>query len=126
MKKKFLFIFFGTLSGLAFSQQNWCGFDAHNQKLNAENPGRELSVHEQILRITHGQNPGQDRTDPIIIPVVVHVIHKGDDSNISYEQIQSGINMLNEDFNRLNADTLNTRNTSSAPFEPIAANVEIQ
>ncbi|MBI3136129.1 MAG: T9SS type A sorting domain-containing protein [Bacteroidetes bacterium] len=126
MKNLLLLLFLGSVSLPAFSQQNSCGFDAHNTRLNLENLGRELSIHEQVLRITHGLNPGQDRTDPIIIPVVVHVIHKGDESNISYEQILSGIDMLNEDYNRLNADTIDTRNSVNAHFEPLAANVGIQ
>lgn len=48
---------------------------------------------------------------PIItIPVVVHVIHNGEaigtGTNISNAQIQSQIDVLNEDFRRLNADIL--------------------
>lgn len=48
---------------------------------------------------------------PIItIPVVVHVIHNGEaigtGTNISDAQIQSQIDVLNEDFRRLNADIL--------------------
>lgn len=126
MKKTISLLSFGLLGLVAFSQtNNWCGFDAHNAKLNAENPGREQLIHEQISAITHRENPvGTDRTS-IIIPVVVHVIHDGGESNISYEQILSGIQMLNEDFNRTNADALDTRNTATAPFEPYAANVSI-
>lgn len=127
MKTSFVTLFAVGISLGALSQQNWCGFDSQNAKLNVGDPSRELSIHEQLLRITQGQyTPGTDRSDPIIIPVVVHVIHDGGSGNISYEQIQSGIDMLNEDYNRMNADAINTRNTSSAPFEPIAATVGIQ
>jgi len=126
MKKYVFVIFCAAFSGVVFGQQNWCGFDAQNQKLNAENPDRASSIHEQLVRITSGTPLMQDRSDPVIIPVVVHVIHKGDASNISYEQIVSGIEMLNEDFNRLNADTADTRNNPNAPFEPVAATIGIQ
>ncbi len=48
----------------------------------------------------------------IIIPVVVHVLHSGEPlgtgRNISDAQIQSQIDVLNEDFRRLNADRVNT------------------
>ncbi len=49
----------------------------------------------------------------IIIPVVVHVIHNvgeaiGVGRNISQAQIESQIDVLNEDFRRLNADRFNT------------------
>ena len=42
-----------------------------------------------------------------IFPVVVHVIHNGDQENISYEQIDNGILRINEDFNALNDDLSN-------------------
>lgn len=48
----------------------------------------------------------------ITIPVVVHVLHRGESigtgRNISLAQIQSQIDVLNEDFRRLNADRTNT------------------
>lgn len=48
----------------------------------------------------------------ITIPVVVHVLHRGEavgsGRNISLAQIQSQIDVLNEDFRRLNADRVNT------------------
>jgi len=54
---------------------------------------------------------------PIItIPVVVHVLHKGEPigtgTNISVAQIQSQIDVLNQDFRRLNSNVL----LSPAPF----------
>ena len=46
------------------------------------------------------------------VPVVVHVIHNGEDigsgTNISDAQIQSQINVLNKDYKRLNADAGST------------------
>jgi len=125
MKKNLLF---GTLlfsSSFIFSQQHWCGFDAHNAKLNQDNPGREILIHEKMSVISEQEIFGNNRT-VITIPVVVHVIHDGGESNISYEQIVSGIDMLNEDFQRLNADTIATRNTANAPWLPIASNVGIE
>jgi PKD repeat protein len=62
--------------------------------------------------------------NPIIIPVVVHVIHFGGPENISKAQILDQIRILNEDFRRLNADTVNT----PAAFQAVAgdANVEFR
>ncbi len=117
---------FSVIQAISQTATNRCDFDAHNTALNQESPGREESIAEQLSRIKNGQVANfSDRTDPIIIPVVVHVIHDGGVSDISFEQILSGIELLNEDFNRLNPDTLNTRNTSNAPFETIAANTGI-
>jgi len=113
-------------STVFYAQQNWCGTDAYLQKTLQENPEYAQQFIEHNIRITNGQIVPQDRTDPILIPVVVHVIHDGGVGNVSYEQIVSGIDQLNEDYNRQNADTINTRNTVDAPFWPISANVDIQ
>jgi hypothetical protein len=64
---------------------------------------------------------------PIItIPVVVHVIHKGEPigngTNISVQQIQSQIDVLNQDFRRLNSNIL----SSPAPFRGSSADPLIQ
>ena len=124
--KKVLLLFVLIMSSIAFSQDNWCGFD---QKMNNEfqnNPILENEMYDRFERIANGQIVAQDRTDPIIIPVVVHVLHDGDEGNISYAQIQDGIRTLNEDFNRLNADASNTRNTAQAPFLPVASTIGIR
>ena len=48
----------------------------------------------------------------ITIPVVVHVIHNGENlgvgKNLSAAQIQSQIDVVNEDFRRLNPNIINT------------------
>ena len=56
-----------------------------------------------------------------IIPVVFHVIHEGGTENISKAQIEDQVRVLNEDFTRTNADTVNTRDI----FLPFAANPNI-
>lgn len=62
----------------------------------------------------------------ITIPVVVHVIHKGEalgtGTNISVAQIQSQIDVLNQDFRRLNTDIF----FSPAPFKGSSADPLIQ
>lgn len=57
-----------------------------------------------------------------IIPVVVHVIHTNGAENISKAQILSQIDVLNQDFRRLNADT----NQTPAAFQSIAADANIE
>lgn len=60
------------------------------------------------------------------IPVVVHVIHRGEQvgsgSNISDDQILSQIQVLNEDFQRLNADRFDT----PAEFQGAAGSLDIE
>ena len=72
-------------------------------------------------------SPANGRTKEIItIPVVVHIVHNGESigvgRNIPDAQIQSQIDVLNEDFRRLNADASNTPSV----FQPVAADIEIQ
>lgn len=56
------------------------------------------------------------------IPVVFHVIYSNSTENITDAQIQSQVDILNEDFRRLNADTTNT----PTAFQSVAADCEIE
>ena len=62
----------------------------------------------------------------ITLPVIVHIVHNGESvgtgSNISAAQVQSQIDVLNEDFRRLNADTVNT----PGAFKPVAADIQVE
>ena len=68
----------------------------------------------------------EDLETVIKIPVVIHVIHNNEElgigSNISDAQIQSQIDVLNEDFRRRNADRVNT----PANFVGVAADTQIE
>jgi hypothetical protein len=60
------------------------------------------------------------------IPVVVHIIHKGEalgaGTNIPDEQVFSQISVLNKDYQRLNDDAVNT----PALFEPFASSMDVE
>lgn len=58
----------------------------------------------------------------IEIPVVVNVIYRTAAENISDAQIQSQIDVLNEDFHAINADVTNT----PAIFSDLVANIDVQ
>lgn len=64
--------------------------------------------------------------EPVKIPVVVHILHQGEDlgvgSNLSEQQVYSQIEVLNEDFQRLNADTILT----PSEFVPLAGSVDVE
>lgn len=66
------------------------------------------------------------QNEPRLIPVVVHVIHSGSPlgsgTNIPESQILEQIRILNEDFRRTNADTVNT----PLEFRPVAADANIE
>src|SRR5690606_1320210 len=61
-----------------------------------------------------------------LIPVVIHVIHNnspiGEGANIPYSQIEAQIEILNEDYRRLNSDAVNTPDE----FLGVAADANIE
>lgn len=56
------------------------------------------------------------------IPVVFHVVYNNDDQNLSEEILKNQIEVLNEDFRRLNENAVDTRDL----FLPLAADAEIE
>ena len=128
LKFKFLSLFL-ALAVVSFSQQtgNWCGTDQILQQLKTNNPGFETSMHKSMLKATvnSGAQFGSQKSI-ITVPVVVHIIHDNGIGNLSEEQIQSALDILNADYNRLNADTSSTRNTINAPFKPQAGIMNIE
>jgi PKD repeat protein len=64
----------------------------------------------------------RDLNDTVIIPIVFHVIHQGGVENISDAQILDQMRILNEDYNKLNADT----SVVLAPFRAIIANCHFE
>lgn len=108
--------------------QDRCGMIEMQQNLQNKRSVRESNKQfEQWLK--QRQVNATARTgaeDKLYIPVVVHVIHRGEavgvGTNISDGQIISQIKVLNNDFNRLNADASNT----PAEFQSVAGNMSIE
>ncbi|HEX5112002.1 MAG TPA: zinc-dependent metalloprotease [Saprospiraceae bacterium] len=67
------------------------------------------------------QSSRDHRSDPMEVNVVVHIIWRADDENLHDSIIQNQIEILNNDFNKLNADTSNLR----LLFQPVAGNANI-
>lgn len=106
-----------------------CGNDLVQQEAILANPdyARELEnyLREELPRLAESAN-ARNVTALISIPVVVHVIHGGEavgnGSNISVSRIVSQLEILNEDYRRLNDDASNTPSS----FASVAADVEIE
>ncbi|WP_051477688.1 M43 family zinc metalloprotease [Aquimarina pacifica] len=90
-----------------------CGFDEYvENKLTTNEDFRNnvAKVEELIQQYQSTILQGADglRGGRIVIPVVVHVLHNGEDvgvgTNISDAQIQSQIDVMNRDFRKLNVD----------------------
>jgi hypothetical protein len=83
------------------------------------------AMSESCARAWLAQHPhaGHERSSLVItVPVVVHVVYITPAQNISDQQIYSQIAVLNQDYRRLNADTINTPTV----FDSIAADIGIE
>ncbi len=106
-----------------FSQQNnFCDADVMRKQLLKDHPEillTEKASDEFALRFT--QEDGA-RSGPIIIPLVFHIIHQGGSENITDAQVRDQVRILNEDYNKRNADTAQV----IPQFQSIIANVGIE
>jgi Pregnancy-associated plasma protein-A len=111
---------------------------AANQNVTRRTCGT-MQVHERLLRTVPGYREARDasethawrsalllgmigRAGSTRIPLVVHVVYKTDEQNISEEQIKSQIEVLSADYRKKNADL------SSVPgvFQPVVADARIE
>lgn len=90
-----------------------------NQK---EIKDKEELIQQLIKKIKEDRTNFSYKTTTYTIPVVLHVFHNGNDGKIDYSQAQSGIDILNTDFNGLNTDW----NTIDPEFDSIKATLNIQ
>ena len=122
--KRFLltFLFFSSL--LSFSQVRNCGTMEHLEYLKSQDPllEKRMEKNENNLQRWIENQPESSSSTIITIPVVVHVVYNNSNENISTAQVQSQIDILNEDFRRLNSDASNT----PSAFQSVAADCEIE
>ncbi|MCA8832032.1 GEVED domain-containing protein [Hymenobacter pini] len=125
-----------TLYSVAVACLGFSALSAQAQKVRQcstmENLAQQLAADPAMAQRLAGieaqtqsfiNNPVSKRTSAVVtIPVVVHVLYNTTAQNISDSQIQSQIAVLNEDFNKLNADASKT----PSAFAGLAANVGIQ
>jgi hypothetical protein len=125
LRSLLLLVLLLALSSVARSQDR-CAI-TYLQKLQNRPKDADRKFEEWIQKL--GQTKAQggaaaQRRSAYVIPVVVHVIHNGDndETNIPDEQIESQIRVLNADFNRQNADA----NQTPAMFAGVAGSLNIQ
>lgn len=97
-------------SAFTFSQQHHhCATHTSMLEYDAAHPGYMQSVNDAFSRAK--QHQSQDRSTVYTIPVVVHIVYNTPEENLHDSVIFNQIERLNEDYRRLNADTINTRDT---------------
>ncbi len=108
-------IFFGC--GLVTMLSLSCFGQSSNLTCKHTDPTTE-SLKQIKFLLTHTQKS----TDRKIIPVVFHVLHQNGYENISQAQILDVMEILNEDFQKLNPDSAFV----TAPFDTIRGNVNFE
>ena len=95
----------------------YCGTDEFMQSVYAKNPNAKIQQ-QQLELFTQQYHVNEHTRQIYIIPVVFHIIHNYGVENISDAQVRDAVRILNEDFNKQNADT----SSIVSAFLPIAAN----
>ncbi|MCB9170336.1 MAG: PKD domain-containing protein [Flavobacteriales bacterium] len=101
-----------TLAAQAQSEGITCGTDdpGHLQALTHGDPHRMLEIQQNTAELETFtqqfiQNGDVERGgNNYVIPVVFHIIHNNGPENISDEQVEDAVRILNDDYNRSNAD----------------------
>ena len=107
MQKTYLIAFMCLLVAtvkLVAQEGRKCGFDLFYNELLNVNSQVDLESHFQAQV---KQRSMQKSNTIVTVPTVVHVIYRTQTQNISNQQINNQINVINNDFRKLNADTIN-------------------
>lgn len=120
-----LLVVFSTAGAFAQNENkaDWCLTDQMLEEYLEEHPEERESFEKSLEAGADDEfHTISTRSNPFIIPVVFHVIHDNCEGNIELSQIEDALEVLNEDFRRLNADTNNTRSI----FKGVAADAGIE
>ena len=101
-----------------------CGTTEYMSEMLLNDPAWQarLDSYERDIE-AFDRNRSMMRTQAVItIPVVVHVVYRTANENISDAQIMSQMTILNNDFRKLNADT----SLIPQAFRPLAADAQIE
>ncbi len=127
MKKSYLIalaLVAGITAGSWAQSARNCGTMHHLSEQIKNDPDLQNRM-DRIERATEQwvSNPSANKGATVItIPVVVHVVYNTAAQNISDAQVQSQIDVLNEDFRKLNADV----NLTPGVFSGLTADCQIQ
>ncbi len=113
---------------VAFAQQR-CGTSLDEQKILQANPKYRTDFEQWMQsKITERRaNQSRNKTNSTYkIPVVVHIIHNGETvgtgTNIPDAQVLSQIRVMNEDYQRANADA----SLTPTEFLPVASSISLE
>lgn len=110
------------------SAQRLCGSEAYISQTIKNNPSVKQGYDEaeQQIKATLAKNNFKRRdtssNEIINVPIVIHVLYNTAEQNISDAQIQSQLEVLNNDFAHKNADKVNTPKV----FQSFASDIKIK
>ena len=124
MKRYPLLLIFLISVLFSWAQTRNCGTMEYLDFLQSRDPQLEerMQNNENNLQDWIQNQPESSSSTVITIPVVVHIVYYNSAENLSTSQVQSQIDILNEDFRRLNTDASNT----PSAFQSVAADCEIE
>jgi hypothetical protein len=102
-----------------------CGTQQVNERLTELDPelrARQLEIERECRRAIEDGQAQRVWRRLITLPVVVHVVHRTDEENISDEQVASQIDVLNQDYRGTNPD----RGKVPEPWTSLAADPNIE
>lgn len=120
-----LVLFFFEANGQIDTPYSPCSFDEILSRMSENNPNVAAAIAENeafIQDFITRKKAGLVENVTYIIPVVLHVFHYGDDGKMDLEQVQSGMDILNNDFNGLNDGW----DTIDPEFDSIKGTLDIQ
>lgn len=120
-----VFSLIGVIStGKSFAQETpfTCGSHTQMKKLYAENPGLEEDYKKLVTRYTENRIINGKSVTVRVIPIVFHIVHEYGVENVSDQQIQDQMVILNKDYRKLNADT----SVVISPFDTIIGDAYIE
>jgi hypothetical protein len=123
--RRFIFITVATALIANVFGQRYCGSELNLTELQQTDSARYqriMNMENQLQTYLNTPSVLSIPQSTIIIPVVVHVIYNNSTQNISDAQINAQIQVLNEDFRRLNADRVNT----PTAFASVAGDANIE
>lgn len=121
----FFYIFLFLLFSTPAKSQKKCGTENKRFEALSRNPAliKERQIIEEFTKNWIDKEDAAKSGQIVVkIPVVVHVVWRTADQNISDEQIKSQIDILNKDFRKLNSDV----NKTPAFFKNLVADVGIE
>lgn len=124
MKKILLaFILATTIASVTNAQEKHCYTTEMDNEMALTNPDmlRQRQNLEAFIQ-QYGKVERRNNSVVYVIPIVFHILHNYGEENISDAQVLDQVRILNRDFRRTNADTVNI----VPAFQGMAADIEVE